>query len=184
MTTAPPRPVVEITGDLEKVLAYPEGRKAVDDAVQAILDGGRGLAEQYVGVKAYDRWPAQRSDHPYGYGPNHGHIWFRVGLSPEARRRLRDDDAAALTAAETTEALIMLGQPVPPEALEALFLKWTTALSNANGRVAQAMARLTHYRGCWNADRERDEAIQAVRTAHLVRERLVSLAAIEKRMQR
>ena len=51
------------------------------DAVAAVAAGGRGLIDRYIGCKNYDRWVCQRSDHPYGMGPAHGHVVFAVELA-------------------------------------------------------------------------------------------------------
>jgi hypothetical protein len=45
------------------------------------------LRSVYYGVKSYDRWPSQREDHQYGFGPKHGSIWFRIGLVNGERDR-------------------------------------------------------------------------------------------------
>jgi len=62
-----------------------ETRSCVSDAVQDILDGFKKLKREYFGAKNYDRWVGQRSDHEYGYGPRHGSIIFKIGLTTEYR---------------------------------------------------------------------------------------------------
>lgn len=59
---------------------------AFDRAIGIIQNGGHWLLHQFVGLKQYDRWSSQDSDHPYGYGPRHGHIWFEIGMMASARR--------------------------------------------------------------------------------------------------
>jgi len=56
----------------------------VKDAIQEIARGGGGLFHEYMGTKNYDRFYDQRSDHTYGYGPNHGSIVFAIGLNRKA----------------------------------------------------------------------------------------------------
>lgn len=53
----------------------------VNEAMQDIANGGKRLATQFFGTKTYGRFYNQRSDHPYGYGPRHGSIVFRVGIN-------------------------------------------------------------------------------------------------------
>jgi hypothetical protein len=80
--------------DLARKLIWQEGAcnsgqrgDAVRDAMSEIAAGGGRLQKEYFGTKDYDRWYDQREDHAYGYGPRHGSMVFRVGLTDEARRR-------------------------------------------------------------------------------------------------
>lgn len=45
----------------------------------------------YFGTKNYDRWQGQRSDHDYGYGPKHGSVCFKIGVTEDARKRDQSD---------------------------------------------------------------------------------------------
>lgn len=53
-------------------------RTMVSDAMTDIAKGGDKIRTRYFGCKDYDRWSSQREDHPYGYGPRHGSIVFRI----------------------------------------------------------------------------------------------------------
>lgn len=54
----------------------------IEEAIAAIQrDGSRALRDEYLGVKNCAHFGDQRSDHPYGYGPKHGYIVFRVGTA-------------------------------------------------------------------------------------------------------
>ena len=65
----------------------------VKDAITDLAtNAGRKLVDRYFGVfgvKNYDQWSGQRSDHPYGWKPRHGHIVFAIGLTPAVRKRLQ-----------------------------------------------------------------------------------------------
>lgn len=65
-----------------------DGPSVIRDAIADLLQGGTKLQHYYMGTKHYERWPGQREDHKYGYGPRHGTIVFSVGLTKEARERL------------------------------------------------------------------------------------------------
>jgi hypothetical protein len=77
-----------------------ERQRAIADVICAIqADGGKALASEYVGVKNYAHFGDQRSDHPYGYGPSHGSIVFRIGRAdrdPSRRIVLGADEVYAL----------------------------------------------------------------------------------------
>lgn len=88
---------LDLVGTAERLLDIsgrykPNGAiaKLVWDAIQDIANGCPKLRREYFGIKTYDRWDAQRSDHPYGMVPRHGSIWFSVGLSRDFRRDDRD----------------------------------------------------------------------------------------------
>jgi hypothetical protein len=80
--------------DIDKVktataLVYVSGLKwvgcgdtidAIDDAIADAVIGFAKLRKEFIGCKNYDRFTCQRSDHPYGYGPKHGSIVFRIEL--------------------------------------------------------------------------------------------------------
>ena len=130
-----PEDAVVVEGDQDKALRYNEARDAVEAAVEALLSPTVGnLAREYIGVKAYEGWSAQRSDHPYGFGPTHGNIWFRVGLSKEARKRLAD--GGTLTEEERTYGLAQLAWPGTEDARERL-----VEVLQARMRVELARAR-------------------------------------------
>jgi ligand-binding sensor protein len=60
--------------------------KVIEDAISLIQQNPHSaLRGEYLGVKNYSGFGDQRSDHPYGYGPKHGHIVFSVGRTVEAR---------------------------------------------------------------------------------------------------
>lgn len=54
--------------------------RQIDRAIEDLRVGCPVMKREYFGIKAYDAWPSQVSDHPYGYGPRHGSIWFLIGL--------------------------------------------------------------------------------------------------------
>lgn len=56
------------------------------DAMSDLASGTPRLLREYFGCKDYEHWRGQRSDHPYGTGPRHGHIVASIGLSDEVRR--------------------------------------------------------------------------------------------------
>ena len=64
-----------------------EVKEAVYDAIKDLNTGGRKLKKSYFGVKSYEGWQSQRSDHEYGYGPKHGGVWFRIEILPGYRKR-------------------------------------------------------------------------------------------------
>ncbi|MGC6389693.1 hypothetical protein ACMV8I_18810 [Ewingella sp. S1.OA.A_B6] len=61
-----------------------ERRGCVTDAINDLAAGGKTLSEKYFGTKDYAHWSDQREDHEYGYGPRHGSIVFKVGLTNDA----------------------------------------------------------------------------------------------------
>lgn len=61
-------------------VATPEVTSCFTDAIEDLRRGAPRLRLRYFGVKAYDRWPSQRHDSEYGFGPSHGHVWMRIGL--------------------------------------------------------------------------------------------------------
>jgi len=61
------------------------GEDVFTRARRLLEEGGTYFRTGYVGQKQYDRWVSQRSDHPYGYGPGHGHVWVSIGFKPEHR---------------------------------------------------------------------------------------------------
>jgi hypothetical protein len=59
---------------------HPERAQVIEAAIAAIqADGSAAFATHYMGVKNYAGFGDQREDHPYGYGPRHGHTVFSVG---------------------------------------------------------------------------------------------------------
>lgn len=70
--------------------------EVIDAAVRDLQEGLPRLRGTYFGVKAYDRWSAQRSDSSYGFSPKHGSIWFRVGLRhPALAGEVTEEDRQA-----------------------------------------------------------------------------------------
>ncbi|MBC1188496.1 hypothetical protein HII27_22665 [Kluyvera sp. SCKS090646] len=65
-----------------------ERRRCVEDAINDIASGFPRLSERYFGTKNYAHWSDQREDHRYGYGPGHGSICFKVGLTVAALAKL------------------------------------------------------------------------------------------------
>lgn len=68
---------------------------ALSNAKAEILNGGGSLKHRFQGTKSYDRWHGQWIDCQYGFGPKHGSVIFRIGLTDEARKRegpLTDDE--------------------------------------------------------------------------------------------
>ena len=75
----------------------------IHDAVDWLATGKcksvhRSLLTERFGVKNFDGYTGQRSDHPKGYGPRHGHIVFSVGLRDPKRQLTQEeiDDAIYL----------------------------------------------------------------------------------------
>ena len=66
-----------------RVVGRPDGtirQQAIERAICAIgQDGATAIRDQYIGVKNYAHFGDQREDHPYGYGPKHGTIVFKIG---------------------------------------------------------------------------------------------------------
>ncbi|OAT32031.1 hypothetical protein M975_1923 [Buttiauxella brennerae ATCC 51605] len=60
-------------------------KECVTDAISDLASGCERLKTRYFGTKNYDRWSDQREDHEYGYGPRHGCMVFKVGLTTAAR---------------------------------------------------------------------------------------------------
>jgi len=57
-----------------------EVRRQFDAAIEDLQAGCPVMRREYFGVKSYDQWPSQESNHTYGFGPKHGSIWFSIGL--------------------------------------------------------------------------------------------------------
>lgn len=54
----------------------------IEDAITLIQRNPHGaLRQEYLGVKNYAGFGDQRENHSYGFGPKHGHIVFRIGLT-------------------------------------------------------------------------------------------------------
>ena len=85
----------------------PERRSAIRDAMNKLTRDG--MRREYVGIKNYDSFGDQGSDHPYGMGPRHGSIVFAVN------RSIRDRE---LTEQELEDALYYLNAYEQIEALE------------------------------------------------------------------
>lgn len=56
----------------------------LSDAKLDLALGAPRMKKGYLGAKNYEGFGDQRSDHPYFYGPRHGSIVFRIGLTSEA----------------------------------------------------------------------------------------------------
>ncbi|HZQ33714.1 MAG TPA: hypothetical protein VFB19_18530 [Mycobacterium sp.] len=68
----------------------------IEDAAFDLQNGCLRMREWYLGLKDYDRFTGQREDHRYGFGPRHGTIVARIGLTTEARKRpLTAEEVAA-----------------------------------------------------------------------------------------
>jgi hypothetical protein len=64
----------------------PERKQCVKDAISDLAYGGEKLKKEYFGTKDYAHWTDQRYDTPYGWGPTHGSIVFKVALTPKYRK--------------------------------------------------------------------------------------------------
>lgn len=96
------RALILVGIDTEKVLLashvmYKHGRYLAHDGdivglladlTADLVAGGGRLRHDYFGLKNYDGWLCQRSDHPYGTGPSHGHIVFAIGVHKVIRDRV------------------------------------------------------------------------------------------------
>lgn len=82
-----------------------ERRGCVADAINDLATGGKSLSGKYFGTKDYAHWSNQREDHQYGYGPRHGSIVFRVGLTSDALEKMR---SGGLTGDEIEAAIYCL----------------------------------------------------------------------------
>lgn len=154
---------IEVSGyTIERLLAERgEGIEALRDARLAIIRGGRSLLTGYIGMKRYDGF-YQRSDHGYGYGPSHGSIVWRVGLTEEVRARLREDKEAILTAEEQELALALLGTSDLDKVRARMLAEEERAFSYGQSNVASLLNRLFDEPGENDqANRQRlDEAIR------------------------
>lgn len=83
--------VVSITGRLSSQVR----RDAVGDAINALASGGNVLKKRFIGVKNYSSFGDQRCDCEYGFGPKHGHIVFKVGLTTDCRQVITGDQVEA-----------------------------------------------------------------------------------------
>jgi hypothetical protein len=77
--------ILEIRGTLAR--AGDAGPSIIEDAMAEVTAGGGRLKSEYFGSKAFQGFHGQRENHLYGYGPQHGFIVFKVGLSHDARIR-------------------------------------------------------------------------------------------------
>lgn len=76
----------------------PEVSRVFIRAIDDLRLGAPSLCNRYMGIKAYDRWPAQEVDCEYGMAPSHGYVWFRIGLRSPSKVRaegLTDDQIVA-----------------------------------------------------------------------------------------
>jgi hypothetical protein len=66
----------------------------IEEAIAAIQrDPVGALRKEYFGIKNYAGFGDQREDHPYGYGPKHGSIVFRIGRENPGDGKALDNDA-------------------------------------------------------------------------------------------
>ena len=75
---------VRVSGKLPKldILDTTSQRhRLLQEAMLDLANGCPRLSKEYFGIKNYDGFGDQRSDHTYGYGPKHGSIVFRVSLT-------------------------------------------------------------------------------------------------------
>ena len=68
--------------------------RQIERAIEDLEAGCPAMRREYFGVKSYDQWPSQESNHPYGFHPSHGGIWFSVGLR-NPRAELTDEQRIA-----------------------------------------------------------------------------------------
>lgn len=114
------RAVIDIRGRLlgHRVGERGDGRgarmTALADARKDVALGAPRLKSEYVGIKNYDGFGDQRSDHRYGYGPRHGSIVFSIGLNREIVR-----SGASLSPAQVEDALYLLANLAAIEAATA-----------------------------------------------------------------
>lgn len=87
-----------------RVCGDPTGRlDIIEESVKILQAGGDRLRSEYLGIKNYANFGDQREDHPYGCGPRHGSIVFKVVMS-DARRMNKDP----LTSDEVGDAIYYL----------------------------------------------------------------------------
>lgn len=96
-------PILEIHGSLDRA-----SENVVEDAIVDLTTGCEKLRRQFFGVKDYDRWRGQRSDHTYGMVPSHGDLVLTIGLTREARTRLSAGER--LSFEEVAEAVFLLNR--------------------------------------------------------------------------
>lgn len=66
-------------------------RTCVEDAIKDIAEDTNKMQQEYFGSKNYSGWTNQRSDHGYFYGPKHGTIVCSIGLEPDYRKGLTEE---------------------------------------------------------------------------------------------
>jgi len=84
--------VIRIEGQMQSDNCF-----IIPDALKELsVNRGKAFKTGYFGVKIYSGFGPQRSDHPYGYGPNYGDIVFSIGLQKDVLDRdLTDDELGA-----------------------------------------------------------------------------------------
>jgi len=85
----------------------------LQSAIDDIATAKDAMRREYFGLKNYEHWSHQRSDHEYGYGPRHGSTVFMVGLTKDARSR------SGLTLQERDDAIWYLRNLVQIQRAEA-----------------------------------------------------------------
>lgn len=73
-----------------KTKSISERMACVRDAINDIANGCIKLRKEYLGTKDYAHWSDQRIACHYGYGPSHGSVVFRIGLTESARKKIHD----------------------------------------------------------------------------------------------
>lgn len=69
---------IEVTGD--PLVGGEVRQQAIYDAIQLLKTKPDSFDKMYIGVKNYDHFGDQRSDHELCYGPKHGSIVFSIRL--------------------------------------------------------------------------------------------------------
>lgn len=96
--------VIIVSGDAAKIKHggdYDQNRasvrkKAIEDAIIDLANGGGELMSRYIGVKNYSGFGDQREDHKYGLGPKHGSIVFSIKLKDKAKLLTKEEIEAAI----------------------------------------------------------------------------------------
>jgi hypothetical protein len=104
--------------------AIPKGaidsKKVILNAVADVQAGFQHLRSGYFGLKNYDRFIGQMSNHGYGMSPRHGSIVFSISLDRNAREAIaerghlpHDYQIAAFN--HLAEMLILTPEPTEPD---------------------------------------------------------------------
>lgn len=79
-------------------------KELVQDALKDVALGCPQMMKEYFGLKNYDRWTEQGSNHTYGCVPRHGSIVYSI----ELKQRWRGSNAEKLTPQHLEDALYLL----------------------------------------------------------------------------